>query len=78
MPFDFDGIFQAIGVVVVYAFIKEILPRLFKTNGNGKMTITQHDKECEYKLSPIREDLRIIREDLRLLMRTYGITPKEH
>jgi len=73
---SFPAFTQAIGVVAVYAFIKEVIPRLLGKNGNGKvMTVVQHDKECTLKLGPIKDQVKALHNDVRFYMRTQGVTP---
>jgi len=73
---DFPAFTQAIGVVAVYALLKEAIPRLLSRNGNGKvMTVSQHDKECGLKLDPIKEQVKTLHNDFRFYMKSQGITP---
>ena len=73
---SFPAFVQAIGVVAMYALLKEAIPRLLGKNGNGKaMTVVQHDKECGLKLGPIKEQVKTLHNDFRFYMRSQGITP---
>ena len=75
-PVTFPAFVQAIGVVTMYAFLKDVVPKLFGKNGNGKvMTVVQHDKECTMKLTPIKEQVKTLHNDVRFYMRSQGITP---
>ena len=86
-PENFPAFLQAIGVVAVYALIKDVIPRFFGKNGkslngsgNGKgkdahMTIRQHDRECELKLTPIKQKLDEVHKDLKAYMRQQGYRP---
>jgi len=81
---NFPAFVQAIGVVAMYAVVKEFLPKLLGKNGKitqcplggEMMSIDQHDKECMMKLEPIRDKQAEMHDDLRALMRASGVKPK--
>ena len=73
---DVFALLQAIGVVAVYAFIKDGVPRLLGRNNNNKfMTPEQHDKECDMKLGPIKDKLNELHADFKEYMKSQGVTP---
>ena len=81
-PTSFPAFLQAMGVVAVYAIIRDLVPKWFGRNGKGEngnapMTVRQHDKECEMKLTPMRKELANVHKDLRALMRANGVSPSE-
>jgi len=72
---DFPAFTQAIGVVAVYALLKEVMPKLLGKNGKSTLTIDQHDKECDLKLGPIKGQLKTLHDDLRFYMKSQGVLP---
>ena len=79
-PMDVTALLQSIGVVAVYAIIKDGIPRLFNgsESGNGKkriLTVDQHDKECALKLRPMKEKIDEIHKDLKAYIRRQGVVP---
>ena len=77
---SFPAFVQAIGVVAMYAFMKEVIPKILGKNGNSKnrndtLTITQHDKECTLKLGPIKDQVVTLHNDFRFYMRSQGVMP---
>ena len=46
----------------------------FTWNGkaNGVMSVERHDKECDMKLRPMRDDLKEIKRDIKELLRRNG------
>jgi hypothetical protein len=70
-PVSYNSLMQAIGVVAVYATLKEIIPRLF--GRNGALSVKQHDKECDFKLTPIRDKLDEVHIDVKTLMKANGL-----
>ena len=72
---SFPAFVQAIGVVAMYAFMKEVIPKILGKNGNGVMTTKQHDKECKLKLGPIKGQLDTLHNDFRFYMRSQGVMP---
>jgi len=71
---SFPAFVQAMGVVAIYAILKEFIPRILGKNGST-LTIGQHDKECGMKLTPIRDEIKTIHSDLRFYMRSQGVVP---
>lgn len=72
---DVFALLQAIGVVAVYAFIKDGVPRLLGRNNNKCMTPEQHDKECDMKLTPIKDKLNELHVDFKEYMKSQGVVP---
>jgi len=72
---SFPAFVQAIGVVAMYAFMREVMPKILGKNGKDFLTVAQHDKECGLKLAPINEKLDMVHNDFRFYMRSQGVMP---
>lgn len=74
VPTAFPAFLQAMGVVAVYAIIRDLLPKVFGKNGKT-LTVEQHDKECKLKLDPLKYQLQELHRDLKEYMKLQGYIP---